>query len=99
MLKKEQIKKEVGDRLNYKTISPVWKKIFTISGLVFSAGMGVLTSGLSLPTGLLLGIKITTATSGVLAAGSYLDKSKGGDESIKNNIITTTVKKVLQIFK
>lgn len=99
MLKKEEIKKEVKERLDYKTISPVWKKIFSISGLVFSAGMGVLTSGLSLPAGLLLGIKITTVTSGVLAAGSYLDKSKGGNESIKNNMITNTVKKILQTLK
>jgi hypothetical protein len=99
MLKKEEIRKEVKERLSYKTISPVWKKIFSISGLIFSVGAGVLTSGLALPSGLLLGVKITTATSGVLAAGSYLDKSKGGNESIKNNIVTNTVRKILQIIK
>ena len=35
MLEKEEIKKEVKERLDYKTISPVWKKIFSISGVVF----------------------------------------------------------------
>lgn len=99
MLNKENIKQETIERLSYKTISPVWKKIFSISGLVFSAGMGVLTSGLSLPANVLLSVKITTVATGVLAAGSYLDKSKGKDESIKNNIVTNTVKKILQLLK
>lgn len=100
MLKKEDIKKDTKDRLNFDTISPAWKKVFAISGVVFSIGSGILSAGLSIPANILLGIKITTVASGVLTAGSYLDKSKGKkDESLKNNIISNTVRKVLQILK
>jgi len=69
---------EVADRVNPKTIGGRWKKIMYISSIVSSIGAGILliVNPVTMPAGILIGIKIVTVVSGGIAGRGFLDKSK-----------------------